>query len=83
MDDKGQSSTRLFNRQISHNQSRMCRWFGYIFHNKAINCYLIYDGVLSILVLKRVKNEVDLKKDLFYRRVENKKAQVLALMKEL
>lgn len=48
-----------------------------------INCYLIYDGFLSVIVLRGVKKEVDLKKELFYKRVENRKAQVFALMKEL
>jgi hypothetical protein len=38
---------------------------------------------MSILVLRNVKKEVDMKKDLFYRRVENKKEQILALMEEL
>jgi hypothetical protein len=36
-----------------------------------------------VLVLKGVKKEVDLKKDLFYKRVENKKEQVFALLQEL
>lgn len=50
---------------------------------QVINCYLIYDGMLSVIVLRGVKEEVDLKKDLFYKRVENRKAQIFALMKEL
>jgi hypothetical protein len=36
-----------------------------------------------VIVLRGVKNEVDRKKDLFYKRVENKKAQIFALLQEL
>lgn len=38
---------------------------------------------MTIFVLKSVKSEVDRKKELFYKRVENRKEQVLALMHEL
>jgi hypothetical protein len=55
----------------------------YIFQYEVINLYLIYDGTLSVIVLRGVKNEVDRKKDLFYKRVENKKAQIFALLQEL
>ena len=39
--------------------------------------------MMTVIVLKNVKHEVDVKKDMFYRRVENKKEQIFALMHEL
>ena len=35
----------------------------------AINCYFFYQGLLDVIVLNAVKNEVQEKKDLFYKRV--------------
>ena len=70
-------------RQVQTDQSELCPGNRYFYLKAAVNGYFIYDGVLDVIVLRGVKKEVEGRKDFFYKRIEHKRDQVLALIEEL
>ena len=49
----------------------------------ALNGYFFYQGILEVIVLHKVLEEVRQKKQLFYTRMDSRRNQVKSLMREL
>ena len=54
---------------------------GYSEGELGVNCYLFYDGLLKVIVMQNVINEVQSKEKVFYARLGDKREQVKQLIR--